>query len=336
MKRLFAVFLILLLLSGCAAENPADTTATPNTDGATVTPEPSEGETEPPVEQIPTCSGHDGDPYVDVDVDAFYADYTTACCYEDAQYRSAHYLMSGSLEVPGQYAVVADERPMQAELYIRNTDSNYLDENTYVVVDAQGNDVIRIYRGGAYITLEEVAAYMYAFGGTSDSIPANYTPQKPTSVGTSPWGIYLRGNYSFFSGNTQKYPYEPQLPNISGCGGSLRYYELDIGTTGTDCGNYPIAPYNNGHSITRGSARLACARYDLNGDGVYSQDEVYVFYTANHYNDFQEYLNYYGGWGEIFGNITGGGSLSSRQDYNPTAYVETAYASFTQLLRDAA
>ena len=50
-------------------------------------------------------------------------------------------------------------------------------------------------------------------------------------------------------------------------------------------------------------------------------NEKYVFYTYNHYNDFCEYLNYYGGWGETFGNITGGGTISSKTDYNPTAYV---------------
>ena len=52
-------------------------------------------------------------------------------------------------------------------------------------------------------------------------------------------------------------------------------------------------------------------------------NERYVFYTYNHYNDFQEYLNYQNGWGKIFGNITGGGKLSSKTDYNPTPYIET-------------
>ena len=56
-----------------------------------------------------------------------------------------------------------------------------------------------------------------------------------------------------------------------------------------------------------------------------------MFYTCNHYNDFREYLNYYGGWGEIFGNETGGGTLSSKTDYNPTPYVHTAYLSFSKL-----
>ena len=70
------------------------------------------------------------------------------------------------------------------------------------------------------------------------------------------------------------------------------------------------------------------ARYDLDRDGVIEVGENYVFYTYNHYNDFQEYLNYEGGWGEIFGNITGGGTLSSKYDCNPTPYVEVAHTSF--------
>ena len=45
-------------------------------------------------------------------------------------------------------------------------------------------------------------------------------------------------------------------------------------------------------------------------------------------DDFREYLNYYGGWGEMFGNVTGGGEYSSKTDCNPTPYVETAYKDF--------
>lgn len=328
MKRLLALLLAVLLLTGCAANTPDSTPSAtetqPSSSSATVgqLPEP----------QISTCSGHDGDPYLHVDETEFYTNYTTACCHEDAQYRSAHHLMSGMLEVPGQYAPLADRQPMDGSAYIRNTDSFYLDNgNTYVVVDCRGQEALRIHRGGAYITLEEVAAYLYAFGGGSDSFPANYTNQKLNTVGSNPWGIYLRGNYSKFSGNTKKYPYEPVLPNISGCGGDLQYYELDIGTTGTVTDGYRPAVYNDGSKITRGAARIVYTRCDLNGDGEYGSDEVYVFYTANHYNDFQEYLNYYGGWGQIFGNITGGGTLSSKTDYNPTDYVPTAYSSFRTL-----
>ena len=67
---------------------------------------------------------------------------------------------------------------------------------------------------------------------------------------------------------------------------------------------------------------------DLDRDGAIEVGETYLFYTYNHYNDFQEYLNYEGGWGELFGNITGGGKLSSNSSCNPTPYVPTAYAAF--------
>ena len=139
------------------------------------------------------------------------------------------------------------------------------------------------------------------------------------------WAEYLRVNHTQFSGSTSKYPYEPELPNITGCGGTLTYYEMDIGTTGTDCDPaYTAELYNNGYSITRGAARIVYGKRDLNGNGIFEEGEHYVFYTYNHYNDFQEYLNYYGGWGKMFGNITGGGTLSSKYNYNPTAYPETA------------
>ena len=86
------------------------------------------------------------------------------------------------------------------------------------------------------------------------------------------------------------------LPDISGCGGSLDYYEKDIGTTGTDCDpSYTPAIYNNGSKITRGAARIVYTRYDKNGNEIIDLDEKYLFYTYNHYNDFQEYLNYEGG-----------------------------------------
>ena len=103
---------------------------------------------------------------------------------------------------------------------------------------------------------------------------------------------------------------------------------MDLGTTGTDCDpGYDIREYNNGYSIERGAARIVYARYDKNNNKIIDVNEKYVFYTYNHYNDFQEYLNYQGGWGEIFGNITGGGTLSSKYDYNPTDYVEVVLKS---------
>lgn len=275
----------------------------------------------------------DADPYAAVNKENFYANYTPACCWTNAKYRSLHGLLSGSLEVPGQYVTEAENRPMAEGKFVRNTTAYYLDGgSTYVITDATGREVMRIYKGGAYITLEEVAAYMYAFGGTKDSYPANYTYNKKARPSESIWGEYLRLNHSKFSGNTRKYPYEPKLPDISGCGGDLQYYEMDIGTTGTETpGGYAVKIYNDGTVITRGAGRLVYARQDKNRNGIFESDEVYVFYTHNHYNDFREYLNYYGGWGEMFGNVTGGGEHSSKTNYNPTPYPETAYKEFMPL-----
>ena len=101
---------------------------------------------------------------------------------------------------------------------------------------------------------------------------------------------------------------------------------MDIGTTGTATPGYAPKLYNNGSSITRGAARLVYTREDLNGNGIIEQGEVFVFYTHNHYNDFTQYLNYYGGWGETFGNVTGGGVFDSKTACNPTPYPQVVYA----------
>ena len=255
--------------------------------------------------------------------DAFYGNSDPADSYEEAIQRSKQGILSGATTVPAAAPNTAGYRPTQSGSYIRNSNSYYVDENTYVVVNAYGLEVFRVYRGGGYITLDEVAAYVYAFGG----VPANYVSGKKTKPQESIWGEYLRLNHSSFSGSTTKYPYEPELPNISGCGGYMYYYEIDIGTTGTDTGNgYEVAIYNNGSKIVRGAARIVYTFRDYDRDGVVENDEKYVFYTYNHYNDFQEYLNYYGGWGEMFGNVTGGGTLSSKYNYNPTPYVPTVLA----------
>ena len=253
--------------------------------------------------------------------------YRPAGSYEEAIERSKNNQLSGYDFVPDQAPILSEYRPMQDGKYVKNTNSYYIDYNTYVVIDAYGREVFRIYRGGAYITLEEVAAYVYAFG----TYPANHVYTKTTRPGNNPWGKYLRSNHSKFSGNTEKYPYEPMLPRISGCGGDLQYWEMDIGTTGTDCDpSYPVKIYNDGTKIERGAARIVYTWNDLNGNGLTDPtDIVFVFYTYNHYNDFQEYLNYYGGLGEMFGNVTGGGKLSSKSDYNPTPYVPVAVGSIS-------
>lgn len=279
---------------------------------------------------VTSCKHGTEDPYQNISKSDFYATYTPACCNLDATNRSKHGFLSGTLEVPGQYALEADNRPESNGKFVRNTSTLYIDGgNTYIVVDNTGDEVMRIHKAGGYISLEEVAAYMYAFGGYGQ-IPANYISKKSGKPNSSIWGEYLRVNHSYFIGDTDIYPYEPELPDILGCGGSLSYYEMDIGTTGTTTPGYAAKPYIQGNKINRGAARLVYARQDLNGNGVYENNEVYVFYTHNHYNDFREYLNYYGGWGEMFGNVTGGGEYSSETNYNPTPYLPTDYLDFSK------
>ena len=275
------------------------------------------------------------DPYKNVSTTSFYNNYNPATSLEDAYWRTQHNLMSGSIDDQDQEPTIAANQPKSGNKFVRNTDTYYIDNrNTWEVVDSAGNVVNRVYKFGAYVTLEEVAAYVYAFG----DVPANYITSNDTDMlDGNAWGKYLRLNHNYFSGNTKSYPYEPALPRISGIGnGDLRYYEIDIGTTGTDCDpRYDAVVYNNGNRIVRGAARIVYSRYyrdgNYDGDHIDDLEERYVFYTYNHYNDFQEYLNYQGGWGQIFGNITGGGAISSKSDYNPTPYVEVYRKSFNAL-----
>ena len=264
-----------------------------------------------------------------VTADRFFRDSDPAASREEALSRAEIGEIAGSDIVPDQAPTISSYQPMIDGQYVKNADSYYIDNNTYVVVNAYGQEVLRVYRGGGYITLEEVAAYVYAFG----EVPANHSNSKKTRPKNSIWAEHLRVNNTKFSGSTTKYPYEPELPRISGCGGDLQYWEMDIGTTGTDCDpGYRAQLYNDGNTITRGAARIVYTWNDLNRNGrTDATDLVFVFYTYNHYNDFQEYLNYFGGWGEKFGNVTGGGTLSSKTDYNPSPYVPVVVASLSEI-----
>ena len=344
-KQLSILFLIACLLMSCNLIFPtisATTTSTTTNPITNITTSTSTSTTKPLITTTPPQTDEfdpdadvipkpESDPYLNVSKDEFYENYTPAETYWDAYYRTIHYFMSGDISDQDQAPTIAENQPKFDGLFIRNTSQLYSsDRNIYYVIDANGNIVNKIYKGGAYVTLEEVAAYVFAFG----EIPPNYSSSKSTKPTSSPWGIYLRLNHSGFSGDVSKYPYEPVLPDISGCGGDLQYYEMDIGTTGTDCDpSYASVIYNNGSKITRGAARIVYTRYDKNGDKIIDLDEKYLFYTYNHYNDFQEYLNYEGGWGEKFGNITGGGTISSKYDYNPTPYVEVVRFNLYELSR---
>ncbi len=306
-KVLLSFTLILCMLVGCAVSND---------NSSSFENFPSSGE-DRTWEEVQAPAEN---PYLSMSSEDFYTDYAPATSYKDALFRSEVGFLSGDIEVPDQEPQKAAYMPKNGRKYVRNTTDLYSDDgNTYYVLDGNGYIVNRIFRGGGYISLEEVAAYVYAFG----QIPANYVKSKKTKPSESIWGEHLRLNFSKFSGSATKYPYEPRLPNITGNGGSVQYYEIDVGTTGTDAGEgYDVRIYNNGTSITRGAARIVFSVED-DYQFIDDADERYVFYTYNHYNDFQEYLNYQGGWGEMFGNITGGGTLSSKDDCNPTDYEET-------------
>ena len=322
LQQLLILLVVFSMLVSCSIfpNFPSDTSSTSSIESTNpTTTQPTT--TKPPQIIIPdTEEGPTKDPYVNMTKEEFYANYTPATSYMDAYYRTMHCFMSGSIDEQDQAPTISEYQPMEDGKYVRNTSAIYSEDgNTYYIIDAYGNIVNRIFKGGAYVTLEEVAAYLFAFG----TIPANYITGKKGYPQSNAWGEYLRLNYSKFSGDTYKYPYEPVLPDISGCGGSLQYYEIDIGTTGTDCDpDYYAYVYNDGYSITRGAARIVYTVSDLNGNKIIDINEKFLFYTYNHYNDFQEYLNYEGGWGEKFGNITGGGTISSKYDYNPTPYVE--------------
>ncbi len=144
------------------------------------------------------------DPYTGVSSSSFHGNsYTKATSYKDAQYRTNHNLMSGDITTPDQAPTIASNRPYYTQngktVYYRNSTVLFLDSgNTYIVFDADGYVVNLIYKGGAYITLEEVAAYVMAFG----DVPANYTTKKKPSPSSSSWKSYLRANHSYFSGST--------------------------------------------------------------------------------------------------------------------------------------
>lgn len=252
----------------------------------------------------------DQDPYLGVSQASFYNNYREATSYKDSYYRSLHSFMSGSLDVPSKVPTNATNQPSYGGKLLKNTATVYGDNgNSYTVLDSSGNEAFTVYKGGAYISLEEVAAYVKAFG----NIPANYDSDTNNKNSSSdPWGKYLRLNHARFYGNVDKYPNEPLLPENYGYGGNKYYYEIDIGLSG----------YNNGNKITRGAARIVYARYK---GGTYAQttaSERYIFYTYNHYEDFQEYLNYKGGWGKRFGYETSNYT-------SPTDYVQVNLYDFT-------
>lgn len=267
------------------------------------------------------------DPYAGIDThserEAFYIDdYVRAQSYEDAQYRTAHGLISGDIK---------DSNSDEFDI-VHNPSTRYdnlqgykLHEGTYTY-DQEGNfksytiNTISgtpktIYYGGGYVTLEDVAAYLFAFCEVPEN--SKYDKSRGQSASISKWWKYGRVNNSYFSANTEQYKYEPDVPRTDFDGryeeeGYYRYYEMDFGytQTGWELGySTYTTPYNTGSKITRGAIRFVFTATDVyyNAGAKYIPIEHrHVFLTTNHYNDFIEYLNYENGWGQPFGWMSAG------------------------------
>ena len=258
-----------------------------------------------------------GNIYKNIDKDEFYKNYKKASSYEDSYYRSFYGLMSGDIKeqshLPKDGGIIENNqyvRCMKAT-YVLDTLGNYV---AYIINDKNNNYDI-IYYGGAYTSLNEVAAYLLAFGEVP--VNSNYDKNDGQKTSIAKWGKFGRVNIDSFSGDVNRFPYEPLLPNVR----TIKYSETDFGTIGgykneSVSKTYNQTNYNNGKSISRGAARFCF----VSDSRIKSIDERHVFYTYNHYNDFQEYLNYNDGFGKRFGNESAGNQYcSSAYDFNESA-----------------
>lgn len=153
------------------------------------------------------------------------------------------------------------------EIYYTKLEDS-IPEGTYGqrYVEIPNSDIV-IYENQSYTELEDVAAYLQFF----DHIPANYVPTSQKNQATPDNDLVCTG------GTFQNR--EGYLPS------GYEYTEIDI-----------RAGYGFSASVSRGSQRIVF------GEKYGTDDISLVFYTKNHYDNYCEYLSYYQGWGEEFGN----------------------------------
>lgn len=259
------------------------------------------------------------DKYINVDKNNFYNDnYNISMTYEDSFYRSKHGLLSGK-KGPLNYSPNCepikegnDEIKLNDATYVLDKKGNFLGYFT----NSLNNKSRPIWYCGAYVTHDDVAAYLLAFG----KVPANsdYIPSKQEERRGSvdKWGEYARLNKTYFENDIKKFSYEPKLP-----GG--RYIETDYGSTSEYfVGDIKQVPYIKGQKIVRGACRFVF----IDIASKTKIDDRYVFYTSNHYNDFQEYLNYDGGYGKLFGNESAGNPYCNNlSEYSSSLKPSTQY-----------
>lgn len=285
--------------------------------------------------------------------------YIVANSFDDAQLRTAHSLISGINQSSEIYSTTnVSSNYMSNSVYKRNSATQYTFQNdnsyeSYAILNPDGTIFETIYYGGAYTSLNEIASYLLAF----EEVPPNmgYTKYDTSSscIASMNWWRAGRVNYGAFSGPQQnKYTYEPAFPGMAlyseNYGVATRYYvECDFGDWDNYNDNdyvYNQGIYSSGESINRGVLRFVfTAKYNasttadsegkdistivntLNStfSGAENINNRYVFYTYDHYGDFQEYLNYANGWGQRFGSMTAGNYAPTGSDYPPTEYPST-------------
>ena len=255
------------------------------------------------------------DPYYNVSYDEFYENYTPATSYEDSVWRTLHYYMSGSIEEQTLDPIIANPRPKSDDdKYILNSTLDYITDGDgenvgYNLVDCIGNVVDTIYLGGGYTDLDEVCAYLYAFG----EAPSNYQNGWSRTERIETWGNdYCVNNFAYFSDD-----YSGEADLIDNYGGDIgtdnkRYFEMDVKTNGEyQDGTVEESSYSTSN---RGCARIVFTYEWSDETHIEEASERHVFYTYDHYDTFTEFLNYDEGFGEKFG-----------QGCSSFNYVYTAY-----------
>ena len=163
--------------------------------------------------------------YSTVDKQGFYEDaYSRALTYNDAIARSNSKLLSGDINIPTNlpnYRGVLNPKSSTGDPFYNARcryifkDAGYKEVIGYILNDTDGddsNDTI-IYKGGAYISMDEVSAYLFAF----HEVPANWIANKNDSgqkQAVDLYGKFGRVNNGKFSGNVTRYPYQPILTGI--------------------------------------------------------------------------------------------------------------------------
>ena len=262
------------------------------------------------------------DPYKNVDHNQFYKNYEIAKTYEESYFRSKHFLLSGDNSDQSHLTEVSSSLPEGKDKLKDNNGTFLMNALCRYEVDQFGNYIsytvntldnndYKIFYGGAYTSLDDVSAYIFAFGYP----PKNYFSKKSiTNQELALWDNYARVNISYFSGDTTKYPYEPLLEGILD---KYNYYETDFGSIGDYYVGSRYEPlYNDGTRIKRGACRFVFNYSNKDGSTLNLNDR-HLYYTYNHYNDFEEYLNYKGGYNERFGNESVGNEANKYDKNNP-------------------